>query len=312
MPFARFLTRSFAARRSRYLGQCRLVLHGGLHKTGSTFLQQQCSASRRTLMERGILFPSTGFSRFCLAGGRAGKSNGHDEITSLFRGGDWDRAACLMVLLSKEAQRASCRNILLSMENLTYARRSQASNVARFFLDRFEEVDVVIYLRRWDRWIESLYKERLNGGETRDFRTFISEESWLLDYVARLEKWSPPEEPKCRLQVCDYEESIRDPGLWAQFFHDVFPGIEPPFQRAATIANPSINAAQAEALRQFNIEHANAPGRWDALDALYESDFAVMEGESGILSRTERSDFVKEFEEQNRLLRERFGVDLLG
>lgn len=307
------IAKTFASRQTSWLESCRLVFHIGLHKTGTTYLQQQFSAAQQDLKERGLLFPTTGLGMGIFAGPRSGKMAGHIDFWRLFDTMGWGRGALVMTLLALEARSADCHTILISSENTSLVRNPDQSSLGRFFLQRFQKVDILVYLRRWDRWIESLYKEMLGGGETRDFQTFLSEEAWMLDYPARLTKWQNLCRGPIRLHVFDYDEVVRNSGLFEGFFRDVFPGVPALGKRATVSANPSINATQAEALRQFNIANRHGPGRWEKLDTFTEADsFLHLHGPSGFFDEETRNTFLSGFRSQNKLLEEQYGINLIG
>lgn len=308
---ARMAAKALVSSQAGWLGDCRLVLHIGLHKTGTTYLQQQLSAARRDLHDQGLLFPTTGMTTGIFVGPRAGKMVGHGSFGRMFSASDWMLAGLLLSLLAREARAENCREILISTENASYVRRPGKSTLGRYFLGRFGQVDILVYLRRWDHWIESLYKERVSTGETRDFPTFLAEEAWLLDYPVRLAAWEALCGSTIRLRVFDYDRVRQDGSLLEQVFRDVFPGIATPLERAGRV-NPSLNVAQTEALRHFNITNAGAPRSRDRADAFQDAGFLAIEGPDGYFTDSERKAFLSGFSAQNTLLKERHGIDLLG
>lgn len=312
--FAQLLARMSLPFSARYLRDCHLILHIGFLKTGSTYLQQQIGTARQDLASSGLLFPTTGIGIGVAAGPRAGKTSGHSEFSFMIGRQDWNRMVHLPPLLAHEARQKDCRKILISAENISYHNRPDRNRLLRRFLGCFGSVDVVIYVRRWDDWIESLYKERLDFGETRTFEQFRSAETWQTDYTARLENWGHVCDPNVRLRVFNYDEAKHsEGGLLAQFFRDVVPATPVPISRTAPRANPSYNAAQAEALRQFNI--ASGQGnqrRVEDLDNFLAGPLASMEGPRNLFTPSERANYLDGFSQQNAALRQRFGIDLLA
>jgi hypothetical protein len=291
-----------------------LVLHIGFLKTGSTYLQQQFGAARNDIMMDGVLFPTTGIGIGVPAGPRAGKTSGHSAFAKMIGKQDWRRMAYLLPLLAQESNKQGCCNILVSAENISYRRTPEQNRLFRYLMDCFHSVEVVIYLRRWDDWIESLYKERLDFGETRTFEEFRSAESWQTDYITRLGSWERAcSDANARLRVFDYDVARQaDGGLLAQFFHAVFPDVPAPIVRTTVRANPSYNAAQTEALRRFNLDTAPKDRRgMEALDRFLIGPFASLEGEKTLFTPAERSTFLAKFVAQNDQLQQKYGIDLL-
>jgi hypothetical protein len=311
---AQFLARGALPLSAHSLRQSHLILHIGFLKTGSTYLQQQIGTARKDLEKGGLLFPATGIGIGVAAGPRAGKTSGHSEFAQMIGQQDWTRMLYLPPLLAHEACQKACRRILISAENISYHHRPDRNPLLRRFLAGFGSVEVVIYLRRWDDWIESLYKERLDFGETRSFEAFRGAETWQTDYTTRLDSWERTIGPNARLRVFDYDAARRaEGGLLAQFFRDVLPGIPAPISRTAPRANPSYNATQAEALRAFNLGPLKeAPRRTEVLDSFLAGPFAALEGPRQLLTPAERAAYLDSFLPQNAALQQRFGIDLLS
>lgn len=162
-----------------------LVLHIGLHKTASTYVQNVLSARRYDLIKHSLLYPTTG-TNAPLAGERTrdGAQSGHALFTSrqLRRG--------LVPELANEMP-PTATTVLLSSEDFSHARvePEQYSEL----LGRFASVKVVLVLRRQDVWVESLYKQEVDqyfNFETRSFGEFLAEEGpSLLDFHTRFSPW---------------------------------------------------------------------------------------------------------------------------
>jgi hypothetical protein len=306
---ATFIAHSEASK----LKRCELTLHIGFLKTGSTYLQQQLACSSTDLSLEGLLIPNTGVKAGIAAGPRAGKTSGHAEFATMLRIKDWKRAGHLLALLANEAEQENCQRILITAENISYRRDPDRNTILRFFISRFQNVRIVAYVRRWDHWVESLYKERLSFGETRSFEQFREDEAWQLDYIHRLDAWGKLCGPKVQLRVFNYDAAIRSHrGLLGQFFYDLFPDIIQPAERETKGANPSYNSTQAEALRTFNIlQRGVHMRRVEHLDAFLSGDFSTLKGPKSLFTDSERQDFLSRFQAQNDALNRLYGLDLL-
>ena len=163
-----------------------LVLHVGLHKTASTYVQNVLSARRYELLDRAILYPNTGTARGDHVRTRDGAQSGHILFT---RPGK--RARDLVAELVEEVP-AACSTVLLSSEDFTRPGGPPPQQYLELF-DGFGAIEVVLVVRRQDLWIESYYKQLVDQYarfEVRTFGDFLAEEGpSLLDFHSRFGGW---------------------------------------------------------------------------------------------------------------------------
>jgi hypothetical protein len=167
-----------------------LVLHIGLHKTATTYVQNVLSARRYDLLREGVLYPLAGSG--LLSRGvdrptmntRDGAQSGHATFT---RPGD--RHAIVAELLDELPDTVS--TVLLSSEDFSLGLLTPQQYLARF--SGFGRVEVVLVLRRQDLWIESFYKQvvdQYGNFETRSFEEYVAAEGpRLLDFHSRFSPW---------------------------------------------------------------------------------------------------------------------------
>jgi hypothetical protein len=167
-----------------------LVLHIGLHKTATTYVQNVLSARRYDLLGEGVLYPLAGTG--LLARGvdrptvntREGAQSGHALFTK-----PGDRQPLVSELLAELPETAS--TVLLSSEDFALGRMSAEEYVRRF--RSFGSIKVVLVLRRQDEWIESFYKQAVDqygNFESRTFEAYLADEGpRLLDFHARFTPW---------------------------------------------------------------------------------------------------------------------------
>jgi hypothetical protein len=120
----------------------RLILHIGLHKTGTTSFQIACSQSRKALREFGIEYPE--------APELTAHTNLHVMLPSLFQ----QPGGCESVLeiLRKSCDSDDINQIILSSEDLSeffvkQDLRTQAENVLRFFDAHFSDWHAYVVIR---------------------------------------------------------------------------------------------------------------------------------------------------------------------
>ncbi len=173
----------------------RIVLHIGLEKTGTTSIQAHCQRHAQALRAQGILYPSdlgpgnhvdlaTAFAAFELTGDmrlRAGVGT-EAELASF--------GAQVVARLKRQVARARPRCLLLSNEHLSSRCYGAEIGRLRDMLAGFsDDVRVLVYLRRQDRAVLSLYSSYLKGQGTRDLAHMAAGTPWL-DYRALLARWA--------------------------------------------------------------------------------------------------------------------------
>lgn len=140
-----------------------VFLHIGLHKSGTTYLQQLMRMNRTSLAAQGLHVPggrgepNRTFAVYDLFGRRP-RGSGDDRIT-----GQWD--AMTRALMDTEAPRA-----LLSEEALSLASVAQARKAVRSFPDC--DVRVVVTVRDLARVALSAWQEDVKTDETWTWRTY--------------------------------------------------------------------------------------------------------------------------------------------
>ena len=144
----------------------RLVLHIGLHKTGTTTFQVACADARGTLAQHGILYPDLPL----LSGG----TKQHVLLVPLLRSPDG--FASLIGALRDLAGREETACILLSAEELsTFFIRPQDAGMAKVLIDglnrHFEDWQAYAVVREGPEMLRSLLLQHLESeGYPRDLR----------------------------------------------------------------------------------------------------------------------------------------------
>jgi hypothetical protein len=162
-----------------------LILHIGLHKTATCYLQNVLSTRRYDLLREGVLYPLTGSVDSVTFSTRRGAELGHVLLTR--PGSD---ANLVSELLDEIPDAAS--TVLLSSGDFTLPRADAAAQHIRRF-SAFGNVQVVLVLRRQDVWIERYYEQivdQYGKFETRSFDEFLEQMGpKLLDFHTRFSPW---------------------------------------------------------------------------------------------------------------------------
>lgn len=233
----------------------RLILHIGMHKTGSSSIQRFFSRNRTVLRRLGIVYPDC----YGTDGRRQPKHN--TLFTAISHEADFGAphpelgpSAGLIDALGDQIEAAPGRCAVVSAEGFSGERPVFAAALAPW-AERFD-VDVIMFVRRQDLWVESFYKQMVMSREVRLTDTFTDflnrpETQAHMDYAAIASWWG--ERFKGSVRIAPFEPAIdRSPPL--NLFlttADLSPWLRAlPFARARE--NPAPPKPQIEALRKQN------------------------------------------------------------
>ena len=188
----------------------RLILHVGQPKTGTSTIQDFLAHTRRRLWrEAGVLYPQTG---------RQGAA--HHRIAALFLpagSAGWiprEDAVSLRSNLDEEIAQTATDTVVISSEALFNAR---SITDVRSFFDGFT-VEILVILRRQDRWLDSLYQHQLKVGETElEPAAWLAARQSTLDYATRVGRWADVF-GDARVHIGVFEPANLADGLMAFFF----------------------------------------------------------------------------------------------
>lgn len=143
-----------------------LFLHVGTHKTGSTFLQTILKFNRFSLIDKGYGYIRMPSDYRCLA------SKVSDKKIHTIRQ-DFEN-------IIKQSIYKQCDTFILSWEGFSGNSLSSYHNsehVAISLKKAFPSfnVKIILYFRRQDEYIQSLYAQVVRGGETRNFQDFLKD-----------------------------------------------------------------------------------------------------------------------------------------
>jgi hypothetical protein len=190
-----------------------LFLHIGMQKTGTTALQISMAADRPALVQAGILYPSGSLglgladanAHHYLAHAMQERRYGHTPAADFRHVPQY----CRMIA---QAAAAFSGDTVLSSEDFS---RLPRTGIARLRPLLPPETKIVIYLRRQDHWIDSLYGHALKFGTAPDLPAFIANQRRRLNYERFLADWSAVFGAE-NIIVRAYEREARQ-NLWADF-----------------------------------------------------------------------------------------------
>ncbi len=228
----------------------RVLLHIGLPKTGTTYLQQVVWGNRDRLAADGVLLPGFGHREHLWAAldlqERPRLAKRHKDAP-----GSWER-------LVQQAARQS-RDVLLTHEFFCGASAEQATRAIEAFPD--SEVHLVVTARDAASVVSAGWQESVKNGGTVDLAAVMSGQAaggpefsmrtW--DLAGVLERWTPAL-PGDRVHVLVMPGRGQPHDLHWRHFAEVL-GVDPDAYDLPTDAvNPALGIVQIELLRQVNAQ----------------------------------------------------------
>lgn len=274
-----------------------LFLHIGFHKTGSSSLQLALSQHRTRLLERGVEFVSLG---------KKGNSSGAIDVQK--------QQGRLTYRLNESFEQllaaSSAARVIVSAEHLSFLHTAADIEQVRSVCARyFDEIKVIVYLRRQDRQAMSFKQQAARGCE-RDrssssklmghsegaFPELTEDVKTYYDYCAKLQLWE-----QCfgrvALRVRDFSASrLVGNDIVTDFVELVGPGI----------VVPPCRINECVSRKEFLLTHkliqlGVAPREIEKLKPLMAEDGSELQP-----SRESAQFFYQQFEDSNRSLDARY------
>lgn len=185
----------------------KVVLHVGLEKTGTTFLQETFLLNQKQLASQGILYPKSGREgchHYWLA-----KAFGFCFEVEKF---DRKKAALAIPELELELESTNKDTILISSEHFDFNVTEEACQNFRSYFSAYD-VDVVIFLRNQVDYAQSLYIEHIKWGGEKTFREFLDVKN-KFDFFEKVNLWRSA---GFNVKVVDYDQCRDDilANFWA-------------------------------------------------------------------------------------------------
>ncbi len=290
----------------------KLILHIGIHKTGTTSIQNFLYNKREILAsDYHILYPRTGVSAGC----------GHPIYPWSIRGikppsGEDVDIKHLFQSLLNEAMLYKPECVLLSSEEFDGLRKPdilKLKGVIDYFGLKLEKI--ICYIRRQDLAIDSFYREVVKNPRSRYKDTFkkYTIKNWVidvLDYYSMLSQWKKAF-PEAEIILRIYDRKLFPDGNVILDFLSVL-GIEMPEAREYKIeANPSLSHLSTLVMRRINKEYGlSREDHVKVVNYLFQLDKKEGSPIKTFFTLQERIEFLERFRESNeKLFREYFGTE---
>jgi hypothetical protein len=141
----------------------RLVVHIGMHKTGTTSIQYMLHENMRALLDQGVFYPMAGRHHLAhvqhamlAAGLLNSKLEGDFALTAV------PDVELVLNSIRQEAEIADVPTIILSAEDMWAAPADRVAMLAKIFPDY--DIEPVMYIRALPDWMEALHQTKLLYG----------------------------------------------------------------------------------------------------------------------------------------------------
>lgn len=169
-----------------------IIIHIGLHKTGSTLIQKSFLKNYDEGVKNGVLFPKTGFVNLEERHGAPGTSAGHDLYVKAALTSDQKFRARIMAALSEEIAKTKPQKVFISAENFSHHLLGDISKNTRGLFGDMGNARILVTLRNPYEWMESYYRDRVTSGwefETLSLSRFIRKHSTALNFQGIIRRW---------------------------------------------------------------------------------------------------------------------------
>lgn len=228
-------------------------LHIGSPKTGSTTIQDWCSANKAALRDAGILYPGT-FRRH-----NALLSAVHDDPSSLRfnrQGQNYDDLDVRGTALRDEfaeAQDTSIRHVIYSNENfLGKVQRIDLPRLRQLLDAQFDQVKVICYLRDPFKMLVSRAQEQVKSGVSTYEQVCARPPVLNIGGIDQFEKVFGRD----ALVLINFDDVVSRGALTASFLDAIEPGCAPDGLEEVTAKNASVSLEAAMILSGLNVEHS--------------------------------------------------------
>lgn len=208
------------------MGERKLTLHVGSHKTGTTSIQAALTENRQQLLQEGILYPDISpifpFSKEAhhglaheMARDDANSAKNVKECIALIKK-QAEKHNASIVLSSEAFYRHELVGKSIGSNDELSDREAYVARMAALFQDF--DVGILLYLRHPISFAESLYATKLtNSIYADDFETMLSRKPFRLNYdyqIGLFEKYFP------QVKIIDFETEVSK-GLLSGFFQNI-------------------------------------------------------------------------------------------
>jgi hypothetical protein len=273
----------------------KFTIHIGVHKTGTTAIQGFCHRHRDKILVRGALYPAVHVDRFaqhplawCL--GDLSKPQRNYELT----------AEGILADFRIEAGHHDVEHILISSEALEAIHAEDVLALAGLLTN--DEVRIIVYLRRQDDALLSIYSQRIKSRKrfSGTLRQLAATLNRRLNYWDLTERWANAF-GKEAMRVRLYDPSaFPSKNIIPDFMTAI--GLDPNGMPWETWrSNPSPHPITIEAMRQMNEYPMKSKARRELMQKI-DNEVARLDKSVQFISTEERKAFLHSFDKTNTMV----------
>jgi glycosyltransferase involved in cell wall biosynthesis/predicted O-methyltransferase YrrM len=283
-------------------GSPNLYLHIGLHKTGTSAIQQFLLENSKILKQNKYLYPEAGVEAAAHHLLPWTLNDEHPEYKNAEKSTEviWSE-------IENEIKESQCDKIILSSEDFSSIYKIENLEKLRQ-LTKDYHTKIVVYLRRQDQLLQSQYREMVKQPGSRISHTiqeFTQNEPWIwhfLDYEQRLKDWADVF-GKENIIVRVYEKGQLPQGIFVDFCNAVGLSLSNDYV-LPEIVNPTLNRDLLEFLRYCNASLTGDTGHWKLINAVDGISQNIGNKDyfehHTLLSPDERLEIIQKYEKSNR------------
>jgi len=269
----------------------KLIVHFGVHRTGSTKIQDALKNNREHLKKTGTLYPQ-------LFG-----MDSHVSIPWQLLDGKISPEDLLEEIIHHDSE--DIHTIILSSEDFCILKDLSFLHI----LQTRYEVSVVLYLREQLSWLESWYNQHIRwpwdqkfSSATPQFFLANSDDFFWIDYqklLERLEAYIP--------QNHIYIQTVGSLGVRntkADFFTHL--QITETDTSAHQGDNSSITSVQVDILRRINLLPLDEKARWSIISSLFALEIPEDNGSKTIFNKRQAKKVLRKYRESNQHVAKRY------
>jgi hypothetical protein len=132
-----------------------VIIHGGMHKTGTTSFQYTLAANRQALLREGICYPSI--------------SEAHHRILNVRRA-DWQPVSCSSAL--DEARQMGAGTLILSSEVVSVLSFQQLQRLSACFSEH--DLTYLFCFRHWTNFFASRWAQNCTRRDSQTFSSYVN------------------------------------------------------------------------------------------------------------------------------------------
>ena len=266
-----------------------LVIHIGTHKTGTSALQAFFGNRADELDTRGV--------HYLRSGRAAGKA--HHELSWAIRERHGAEISAWDAVRTELGANAAATQVI-SSEAFWFT--DPAGVKAQ--LGEAKDLRIVMYLRRQDKYLQSLYKQTVAGGRRISFKQWREKFHFRGDYLSVVRQWADAF-GKDALVIRPYERNGKTIDVVADFLGFLGLDAEGEFQRKkAGRNNPSPRRELMELIRAFNQLDVDVDRDKFFYEVVSRNEAYIRSAD--LLTFEECASLVEEFADGNRILAQEF------